>query len=425
MKKLTILTSVLALAACGGGSGGGSGANTFSPTPAVRIGTVTQNAIESNTVITGMVSEIGESTTDNSTINVGRSATSNRFSHNGKEYISHKLDEARFIFADHSFGDEMKFTINEETGEINGIDFIEGDQGHYDKEAIEIIKDGDIITKINLLYDDKSFEPEDVDFEYDEHGEITGINVKSKPQHYTRAEYDSQNPEESKKFVGSAWDQNTNSVVDTFFVYDSMGKDIGLKYSDFGIQEDNVLGNIPFMGGYDIKKINVNEIENITTDNEFHGKATGHVIASQTGGQDSGRRIELEGDATLTFDPTNNNTTTMTASFNNWYDVTYTENSDGKNIALTNYTFNAENHYQNYEQDGVDDNSFKMISENPTFNGTELESEIRYFGDNNTPDEAVGLIQIRDCGGIACGSNDGFEESPEVRMNVGFGVKAD
>ena len=43
-----------------------------------------------------------------------------------------------------------------------------------------------------------------------------------------------------------------------------------------------------------------------------------------------------------------------------------------------------------------------------------------FFGDNNSPSEVVGLIQIRDCDGDGCGSD--YDCYNEVLMNLGFGV---
>ena len=85
MKKLTILTSVLALAACGGGSGGGgNGAPGAITTP---TGTLTDRVAESNSVITNMVSnsktqvtvyvanKLGDEASSVGLENAGRSAT--------------------------------------------------------------------------------------------------------------------------------------------------------------------------------------------------------------------------------------------------------------------------------------------------------------------------------------------------------------
>jgi hypothetical protein len=86
MKKYFILTSVLALAACGGGSGGGG-----APVSSVRSA-VSDEAIASNKKITSMASEILISR-DGSGSKIARSATA---SYNGKTYQSYRLDDVTF-----------------------------------------------------------------------------------------------------------------------------------------------------------------------------------------------------------------------------------------------------------------------------------------------------------------------------------------
>lgn len=95
MKTYTILGSLLALAACGGGSGG------TAPTEIARVGTVSQTAAESNANITNMVSEIGvlADNIDGPSINLGRAATGS-FIHNGKQYKSYKLDDVELLVGD-------------------------------------------------------------------------------------------------------------------------------------------------------------------------------------------------------------------------------------------------------------------------------------------------------------------------------------
>jgi len=357
MKKLTILTSVLALAACGGGSGGSSGGSSIvTPTPIARMGTVTQNAIDSNAAVTGMVSEIGRAT-DGSTIdvdNVSRSATT-RFTYNGKEYESYKLNDVNFIMADEGFGGEMTFGVDETTGEI---------------------------TSFVLLPDEE--DPED------------------KGMTFERAGYDPNDAEKSKQFTGQV---NHNGHQDAVLTYNSLGKDVGLKYSDFGGFDIDVIdGWRPtFAGGYDVKKIDTQDISNDVT---FTGKATGSVVAV-LGGEGSGVALPLDSNANLTFNK-NSKTTTMTASFDNWYDVEYTKvGNDTGNVAFTN---------------GKNED-FYLIGDTQG-NGRTVSvtgEDVRYFGDNNIASEAAGIIQVRDCNGKTC-DND-YDNTPEVRMNLSFGVK--
>ena len=73
------------------------------------------------------------------------------------------------------------------------------------------------------------------------------------------------------------------------------------------------------------------------------------------------------------------------------------------------------------------DTDYKMLTAEAnakvTITDTGVKSDIRYFGDNTNPSEAVGIIQVRDCNGAAC--NNDYDLQQEVRMNLGFGVIKD
>lgn len=399
MKKFAILTSVLALTACGGGSGGGhSGAVSGSEynIDVIRAGTggsVSVAAAESNDVVTSMVSEIGVAS-DGSVVNIGRGS----FTYNDKEYTSYKLDNVRFTMADEGFGGEMKFDVDE-NGEI---------------------------TKFTILADDEDDEDGDKVFE-----RITDPNG-----------------EKTNKFTGQV---RTEQLVDGILTYNSLGESVGLKYSDFGgIDIDVIDGWRPvIIGGYDVKRINPNNIEKNAT---FAGKATGSV-AEIRNGEGSGTSITLDGDANLTFDA-HSGASELRATFDNWYDMKYTENGNDKSVVLNNYT-NENNAYRmlddtgngitlndavqyEYDYKDVDMTGIHDVDELNARVDKEainrINSDIRYYGDANVPYESVGIVQVRDCANGICGdfatdidfdNNDRIipDRNPEVRMNLGFGVK--
>ena len=393
MKKILVLCAMCSLAACGGGSGGHKG-DSFHEIEVMRagsgVGTISAEAAESNAVVTSMVSEIGVAT-DGSTINIGRAP----FIHNGKEYQSYKLDDVDFSFADEGFGGKLKFTIDDATGEI---------------------------TKFTVVADEE-----------DETDKV--FERKNK----------------TKEFAGKV---NHKGWVDAVLTYDSKGKNVKLKYSDFGgFDIDVVDGWRPvFIGGYDVKKIEPNDISETA---KFKGKAVGSVIAIHDG-EGSGTGITLDSNAELTFDK-NTGTSTLVAKFKNWYDVKYTESGDEKSIALSNYS-NKDNAYRMFADTGkcvTLSNSDKAqyeydygdihIDENTTVADINaaaakedtnlISSDIRYYGDNKIPYESVGMIQVRDCANGVCGDvvvgiDRDAEEDPliqrqndEVRMNMAFGVK--
>ena len=354
MKKLFVLRSVLALTACGGGSGGVSDGLT----PAQR------EAVESNKQITGMLTYI-ETDGSGNTLNSRSSST-------------------------------------RESGTVRGA-------GSYD------------LSNISFAGIDEDFEdvgnPEDnFHFVVDENKKIIGIDMGlSEVDDYPEdgPEYFERNGN-TKRFTGLV--KSGANWVDAELEYNSFGKDVELRYSDFGYLAviDSATGeeqqHVVFMGGYDdAKKIDKEDINASTT---FNGSATVSVVAVR-GGEDSGKFLNLDtSDARLVF---NQEGSTLTANFDNWYDIEYTESGDNKSIAFSNY------HNNNGDDDFrmISDTGSGVVLDNSAFN--KLNSEIHYYGDNGTPSEAVGLIQMRDCGGVACTNN--YNEEQEVRMNLGFGGK--
>jgi hypothetical protein len=122
MKKLSLLSLVLALAACGGGSGGGSGGSGGSHgVPYARVA-MTPEARASNKEITQMASEILVATDGGSPV-VQRSGTA---SYQGKKYKSYRLDDVKFFTAENlNEGDETKPSFLkmelDRSGQINAI----------------------------------------------------------------------------------------------------------------------------------------------------------------------------------------------------------------------------------------------------------------------------------------------------------------
>lgn len=116
MKRYFLLTSVLALAACGGGSGGGG-----APTGSVVRAAMTPEARASNKEITQMASEILVATDGSSSPVVQRSGTTN---YQGKTYKSYRLDDVKFFTAENLNKDGTPSFLKMELdrrGQINAI----------------------------------------------------------------------------------------------------------------------------------------------------------------------------------------------------------------------------------------------------------------------------------------------------------------
>ena len=121
MKKLSLLSLVLALAACGGGSGGGGSGGGSHGVPYARVA-MTPEARASNKEITQMASEILVATDGGSPV-VQRSGTA---SYQGKKYTSYRLDDVKFFTAENlNEGDETKPSFLkmelDRSGQINAI----------------------------------------------------------------------------------------------------------------------------------------------------------------------------------------------------------------------------------------------------------------------------------------------------------------
>lgn len=416
MKKLLALVSVSVLAACGGGHGGGG--NGGHVDYAGHSVTAEQRAaVESNSAVTGMLTYLETDSLGNT---VTSRAAANYHPGVQQKAGTYDLSDVKFANIDEGF---------EDVGDEDGLQFV-----------------------------------------VDENNKIIGFNVDPWDQldedHPARAQAEYADKQvqflrnqDSNTFTGwiKAEDENGNGQwILGELEYNSLGKMAGLRYSDFGniaikeLENNTYQQRLAFIGGYDDAK----RIETIDEDAEFHGHATGSVV-SVLGGPNTGKCLNIDTmqnandeDKVATF-AVNNGTSTLTAKFDNWYDVAYTESGGNKSITFSNYTTSPT--VQDVNGVDVDANEFRMRSDNgsdsftltpmayqvyeegnPVFDAEHnpvmadnLNSEIRYFGDNGTPSEVVGLVQIRDRGTDPENYeniND-YNNAQEVRMNLSFGAK--
>ena len=197
---------------------------------------------------------------------------------------------------------------------------------------------------------------------------------------------------------------DNEDFVKNTLTYNSVGKELGLSYSDFGfynITNNNQItnevlstieSNILFMGGYPEQEI---AAENISQDLEFSGKA----LANVTKGENT---MNLTDDtAVLNFNK-ESGTSTLTASFDNWYDVEV----NGSNITFSNYKPNT-NKYDMQLNTAANEDGIVNVSDATT--------DINYYAsvpENNIPTEAVGMVK--------------FDEGADgVNMDMVFGVKGE
>ena len=221
-------------------------------------------------------------------------------------------------------------------------------------------------------------------FTLDDDGEIIGMTLTRDSGNVDLAKLG-----DSRTFYGS--DIENGRVLE--LAYDSLGKEMGLSYSDFGLfgitssmgdeqSQSPDEFSVPFAGGYAAKQIDVAKID---TDMSFSGRATGRVAKGA-------HIVQLQQDAarptTLIFD-TQSQTSTLNANFKNWYDVTV--DSTGA-ISFTDYKDNEPGGTPIDMQLAATPNDDGVI----TANGANM--NVGYYGPSTTPTEVTGTVQFTETG---------------------------
>ncbi|MBQ9540431.1 MAG: hypothetical protein IJU89_03340 [Alphaproteobacteria bacterium] len=455
MKKYFVLTSVLALAACGGGSGGG-----IVP---IQTGNTTRSAVDptavtSNSNITSMASEI--LVANGHTPILARSGTVNK---NGVTYNSYRLDDVNFRVATGANDAYIKFNMDDlgkidslvmNVGDITGTQHMDrnGDTNQFRGIVYEyVVLDAPDDQHMNdaSLDDDETL----VRLVVAPSGDITDYSVLSSAA-------------ANKCPAGKScrWDR-----IDQAFRVSSQGSDF--KYSDFGKLEtanfgktkgvtENNLATVTtpvertetewanvfdtnenhdfnpddydvFAGGYNINAVTHRPTETIT----FTGKAIGSVYATDsTNHPDAGLALQ-DNAATLEFN-TATGKETLSMAFNNWYDVTVEKdniNSTNK-IVFSNYTNSDTTHYaentsttmQEYMKFKNDTGSDITINNFTTTTGsadtagntmTQGLLDMNYYGIGST-EEATGIVRFKE---TANDSGTKFEHE----FRAGYGMTPD
>lgn len=425
MKKYFVLTSVLALAACGGGSGGGRNDAPGAITTPTDTLTAEQRAaaIASNSQITDMNSFVVVGGT-NPTINPNaRAATTGVQQSDGG--VRYDLSDVEFKTASMLMNTDVddnaviKFQIQD--GEINGINLsLEGTGAagmSSEGETIKLQIDANRIDDTNIFAGTGNYQAGE---------EIESLDA---------------------------------DATDFGLLYSSKAKDNNqnLHYADWGVIQWGDIGNYDtsnyFAGGYDVKRTDTNTNGNIdytkmnqlaqNSNNEkltFSGVADGVVRIGDMSDDaefnytEGVNKLTLSADATLEFA---SGESTLTANFDNWYDVSATMDNTGK---LTNLEFT--------NGDKVDSNDTPIIADGFKWyrNGDSLDEHtaeqtrnepitdpnfvclsgncsitvvrdgfVEYYGDNGNPAEAVGVIRY----------GDSINPEGAMRFDMGFGAKRD
>lgn len=380
MKKYAILTSVLALAACGGGSGGGHGG------PAAPVALTEQQiaaARESNSKITDMNSFIvvgGNNPTVNPNARIATTLADGgvRYDLEDVDFKTASLlmntgvDRGALVKFKTTNGVIDKITMN--NGPLDAVATRRGDSNMFDGSGV---------------YTD----PETGEIEYGEMG----------------------------------------------LHYESLGQkhNSGLNYADFGVIEWGEPGNFDdthyLAGGYAVKEI---KSKDISGKMEFTGNADAVIRIGDVVSENSGKyeALETSTDAHIVFD---NGTSTLTANFKDWYDVTATMDSKGILTGMEFANGNKDGFHSSENYDfkwhGEDDYTAQATKEDKhpeicddCSDTIVRDGFIQYYGDGKNPAEAVGVLRYAETDAVEITNNSGNPTGPEVmRFDMGFGARRD
>lgn len=440
MKKVTLFAGLLMLAACGGGgSGGGAG---VSATSGTRIPShdlkVADNVKDSNAKLLTMESSIADESVRTAYLKKALSAAGyegyvqtlqkssgsncttdtqcNQLIFDNMKDTLDKLADGTYDLNDASDADIVNirralliagYQIPKATEDGKALkEWIAQHKDTFEATANKVYKRPELAEPKHFWLDGASFRAlltsgasDKMVLDINDAGEVVGVKFVdngSGSSNFSPAVFYT-----SMKRVDGTNEFNAKSdFTDGKFVMESYATDLGLKYADFGaLTYDGTIGvanktgyTIPFMGGFDSKKIKKSEL---TSDVAFKGTAQGTVV--KTGAENL---TVKDTDATLTFNK-ESGTETFKAAFGNWYDVTATKKAGG--------TIDI-----NFSDEG------KNIDENYQFSktkGNKAVFETAYYGDYKQPDEATALIQYQ---GQAKNPDNG-----DINMLLGFGGKAE
>ncbi len=398
MKKYAILTSVLALTACGGGSGGGN-----APVAQDLGMRVSSDAILSNKNVTSMASEILIAK-DGTSPNIVRSSS---VVNGGTEYIAYHLDDAKFFGNDMKSDEYISFGIDN-NGQIDKMMYHWNEGGSDKTESMD--RNGpntNIFTEHVYKY-----KVEVASDTYYTDSLPIGQYTKQQIKDAFADAYRGEEPDSVFDEINNKIDSTDMQPIEYVHnhVIDLQGKNLPdshkLRYSDFGYttilaKEISEPGdgdgddNTVVFGGYAIKEI---QNPTLTTDMTFSGKA----IAALGGIHQNGvKKIETDDTATtLTID--NNGKQTLTMPFNDYYTINVEKSQNGNETI--SWTGNTSLDYVDPE---TSEHKNFALDANQHVNNQAV--NVKYYGDAGVPSEAVGGI--------------GFQNNG-VEFNGAFGVKA-
>ena len=387
MKKLAILTSVLALTACGGGSGSAPimpDAPVVPDVPAMPDSgmRVSDDAIESNELITSMASEILIAQ-DGTLPNIIRPA---HIVHRGNKYLAYHLDDAKFFDNTMESADEyISFGIDENTGEINNMSYHWKENDNDVVESIDRNPNSSIFTEHVYKY---KVQLDDGKTYYTD-----SLPVLPDGQQYEKEQiidafkdaYDGEvNESTLDKIIAKV--ESTDELIATEYVHDHVidlhGKSLPnshkLRYSDFGYttilakevnQEGDGTGddNSVVFGGYEVQQIkNPEQLHDL----EFSGKA----IAALGKKHGNGNTTIATNDTAAKLTVDEHGVQTLIMPFNDYYTIKVVKPQNGDETITWQGSTNVGHE----------------LAANQSVDNQHV--EIQYYGNNKKPTEAVGGV---------------------------------
>ncbi len=221
-------------------------------------------------------------------------------------------------------------------------------------------------------------------------------------------------------------EERGKKILDATFRPEFAGKDVGLRYSDFGLMHitTHFHGRDPediseaIAGGYTNNEFAENVIQ---TSMHFTGRAIGTVQYRRYAQTDPMAEevlvdtdtLGLDGEASMDFDPASASQQVQ-MNFGNWYNVSA---DTAGNITFSEYTGSTDNNHFRFNTENI---SGAAVNYDRTDDGMMADSApeivVRYFGDD-VASESVGYVKVGEDRDIGANSYE------NVLFNAGFGMK--
>ncbi len=449
MKKTLVLTSILALAACGGGSGGGSAPIT-PENPIVPETPFVDTVADSNSEITSMISnseyqvarfvahKLGDYASD---VNLSRAATTrgafvprNPTGNTDYDTARELVDLAAWLVDDTTSESDIVEMFNKSTLDKNKIksalklmDDMYCFVGGNAVETARRIKEHDFEKSLaDLQQKTEVFDLENVTFVVADIMDTAGLRDKVKFKTDKNGEidniillYSKENGTYSEEIAKRVGDKEFESEHGAKYVAYLFGKKQGMKFADFGYFEnefeedgEHISQNISIAGGYET---NIVEPQKTIT---FKGRAVGGVKTEHNYNGTKEDPLPLDATAELQFNA-EDKSETLTMNFDNWYNVTVQTNGYNTAEQTTSITFdggdNIASDEHKFQTVTADNKTFELHEANSGVNGIHGFVETSYYG-KDEPSEATGIVAVRETTNAGTGN-----PVRETTFNVAFG----